>query len=466
MAPSSPRPPEPEAELVLSPWAMFSDGEHAERSRGVLSIIQLTTWLCSVAWGFLFRVLGHPVAANFCVFYSVFSFPSLYLLYQSKKDLRDPSLFHMVTWPFCILVVAVPLAIMFAFGGQLESGMIGLWASVGVQTTLVFDFRGTLWIPMAALYMISIVAAMGQVEVLDHLGYASLRCTPIAALFQEYYPVETPLEPTTRGIFMVLNSFATAGAIFFFSRLTILQMNQERLRSDELLDRLVPTHIAKELRRGTRPTELTEAHRNVTCFFSDIVGFTDYSSHTSPADVVGMLDHLYEAFDEITRRVDIFKVETIGDAYFAVAGVPKHLPPEEAAYRVCLFAFVVREYMHSCTTVLDNGIGIRIGLHSGDLVTGVLGTAKPRYCLIGDTVNTASRMESTGTANNIHVSSECAALLRPYFELERLDPLEVKGKGELVTFNVVRELSETNRPFELRGSAREIALTVERTQHH
>ncbi|CAB9517165.1 Receptor-type guanylate cyclase gcy [Seminavis robusta] len=183
-----------------------------------------------------------------------------------------------------------------------------------------------------------------------------------------------------------------------------------------------------------------------TIMFADLAGFTSWSSSRSPEDVFTLLETLYGAFDEIARRRRVFKVETIGDCYVAVAGVPK--PREDHAVVMCRFANDCLHKMQKLTKVLAEGslgsdtssLSFRVGLHSGPVTAGVLRGDKGRFQLFGDTMNTASRMESTGVKNKIQVSQEAADILvaKGYQKwlTPREDPVHAKGKGTLQTYFV------------------------------
>ncbi|CAB9517167.1 natriuretic peptide receptor 2 [Seminavis robusta] len=183
-----------------------------------------------------------------------------------------------------------------------------------------------------------------------------------------------------------------------------------------------------------------------TIMFADLAGFTAWSSSRSPEDVFTLLETLYGAFDEIAKRRRVFKVETIGDCYVAVAGVPK--PREDHAVVMCRFANDCLHKMQKLIKVLAEGslgsdtssLSFRVGLHSGPVTAGVLRGDKGRFQLFGDTMNTASRMESTGVKNKIQVSQDTADILvaKGYQKwlTPRKDPVQAKGKGTVQTYFV------------------------------
>ncbi|XP_064478005.1 guanylate cyclase 32E-like isoform X2 [Ornithodoros turicata] len=213
------------------------------------------------------------------------------------------------------------------------------------------------------------------------------------------------------------------------------QLMEEKKKTENLLLRMLPKSVAEQLKRGEQVE--AESFDCVTIYFSDIVGFTALSAVSSPLQVVDLLNDLYTCFDSIIGNYDVYKVETIGDAYMVVSGLPLRNGDRHAGHIASLALHLlsaIRNFEIRHRT--GERLKLRIGIHSGPCVAGVVGLKMPRYCLFGDTVNTASRMESTGEALKIHVSEACKNILDKlggYIVQERgLTP--VKGKGEMRTF--------------------------------
>ncbi|NXX23424.1 ANPRB protein, partial [Podargus strigoides] len=238
-------------------------------------------------------------------------------------------------------------------------------------------------------------------------------------------------------------------------------LKRERQLAEDLLHQMLPKSVAKQLRK--RQKVEAENYDQVTIFFSDIVGFTSIAASCTPLQVVEMLNNLYVCFDSRIDSYDVYKVETIGDAYMVVSGLPerngtKHAD-EIAKMSLDLVAAVgqvviphmptgrlqLRAGVHTGTSAL--GIALRFFhlcltgvslpcIFSGPCVAGVVGYKMPRYCLFGDTVNTASRMESTSLPQKIHISSATydALLTDDAYEIELRGEIEVKGKGKMKTY--------------------------------
>ena len=195
-----------------------------------------------------------------------------------------------------------------------------------------------------------------------------------------------------------------------------------------------------------RVSSLAQEHRGVTVLFTDVVGFTQMTSQSTPADIMLMLNNLFTMFDEWSDEHRIYKVETIGDAYMCAAGLSlmrsksrkrgassHEGSPALHAKRMLSFALDILEGIKEFTTPTGEPLRIRVGIHTGDCMSGVVGIKMPRFCLFGDTVNTASRMESNGVPGRVHASKAARDLL-PDEDWEATGGVEAKGKGVMETF--------------------------------
>ncbi|KAL7027528.1 hypothetical protein ACKWTF_005475 [Chironomus riparius] len=214
------------------------------------------------------------------------------------------------------------------------------------------------------------------------------------------------------------------------------QLKNEKNKSDRLLRQMLPSTVIRQLKQQRQV--IAESFESVTIFFSDIVGFTFISSNSSPMEVVSLLNQLYRLFDIRIQKYDVYKVETIGDAYMVVSGLPKKAPGHKHASEI---AFMSLDLITSVSSFYIphrpfEKLQIRVGVNSGPCVAGVVGTSMPRYCLFGDTINVASRMENRGEAMKIHVSATTKELLDHHggFMLEKRGSIEIKGKGDMETF--------------------------------
>ncbi|KAL6079511.1 hypothetical protein STEG23_038066, partial [Scotinomys teguina] len=214
------------------------------------------------------------------------------------------------------------------------------------------------------------------------------------------------------------------------------ELELERQKTERLLSQMLPPSVANALKMGT--TVEPEYFDQVTIYFSDIVGFTTISALSEPIEVVGFLNDLYTLFDAVLDSHDVYKVETIGDAYMVASGLPQRNGSRHAA-EIANMALDILSYAGNFRMrhAPDVPICVRAGFHSGPCVAGVVGLTMPRYCLFGDTVNTASRMESTGLPYRIHVSQSTVQILLGLDEGYTIDvrgQTELKGKGLVETY--------------------------------
>ncbi|KAL5004738.1 hypothetical protein ScPMuIL_018194 [Solemya velum] len=210
---------------------------------------------------------------------------------------------------------------------------------------------------------------------------------------------------------------------------------EEKRKTDKLLYSMLPPSVAEQLKSGRSVPP--EVYESVTIFFSDIVGFTALSSESTAIEVIDLLNDMYSSFDSIISRHDVYKIETIGDAYMAVSG----LPLQNDGLHVCEIANMALDLSEFMKTFRMRSkpnriLELRIGIHTGPCAAGVVGKTMPRYCLFGDTVNTASRMESNGEAMKIHISEQTFRRLSQFgvYHMSKRGLVEMKGKGLQTTY--------------------------------
>jgi class 3 adenylate cyclase len=212
----------------------------------------------------------------------------------------------------------------------------------------------------------------------------------------------------------------------------------EQERSEGLLLNILPAPIATRLKQ--HEDVIADGFAEVTVLFADLVDFTRRSQRSSPQQVVQVLDELFSAFDQLTRRQGLEKIKTIGDAYMVAGGLPD--PRSDHAQAVAEMALAIREEIARRSDPSGQPLQVRIGIDTGPVVAGVIGSDKFSYDLWGDTVNTASRMESTGVPGCIQVTDRAYRRLRDGYRFERRGPVQVKGKGKMVTYFLVERTND------------------------
>jgi adenylate cyclase len=213
----------------------------------------------------------------------------------------------------------------------------------------------------------------------------------------------------------------------------LAEIQAEREKSEHLLLNILPQSIAGRLKSGE--TMIADQFECATVLFADLVGFTPLSRTMEPLALVQLLNDIFSRFDELAAVLGLEKIKTIGDAYMVAAGVP--LPRPDHAPAAATLALRMNTALRSINAARGTGLRLRTGLHSGPLAAGIIGRHKFAYDLWGDTVNTASRMESSAPLDTIHLSSATAALLGDSFRLEPRGKIAVKGLGEMETWTLV-----------------------------
>lgn len=296
-------------------------------------------------------------------------------------------------------------------------------------------------------FSITIVAAYALLPL--RFVNALVICVPLTITYGIVVTARFPYPPIVAANWLLLANLAggAAGLLLEQSRREVFvygrMLAAERARSDALIANLLPAPIAERLRM--RPETIAEGFESATVLFADLVGFTPLAARLPPVRLVAVLDAIFTRFDELADRHGLEKIKTIGDAYMLVAGVPS--PRADHAAAAADMALAMRDVVAAHEPIDGTRLSLRIGLHSGPLVAGVIGKKRPFYDLWGDTVNVASRMESHGVADGIQVTQALYELLRDRYILEERGALPIKGKGELRTWLLTARKPRAETPI-------------------
>jgi guanylate cyclase len=303
-------------------------------------------------------------------------------------------------------------------GGFVASGAVGIWGILAPLGALVFNGAraGIRW--FAAFVTIFLVSGV--------IGELTARGHPLPAWF----------ESTMLALNVTVGGAVVFGLLVLFVRqreeaLAALRIEQDR--AENLLLNILPRSIADRLK--AEPATIADQIDEASILFADVVDFTTLSGRLQPAEVVGVLDHLFTYFDLLAEAYAVEKIKTIGDAYMVAAGIPT--PRADHARVMALMAIDMREAVRSQGAIGDLDLELRIGISSGPVVAGVIGRKRFLYDLWGDAVNMASRMESHGTPGQIQVTRATYELLKDEFELESRGTVAIKGKGDVETWYLV-----------------------------
>jgi class 3 adenylate cyclase len=208
------------------------------------------------------------------------------------------------------------------------------------------------------------------------------------------------------------------------------ELDREREKSEQLLLNMLPAAISERLKQEQK--RIADKYAEATVLFADLVGFTELSSSMLPSNIVGIIDDIFSRFDSIMEKHGLEKIKTIGDAYMAVGGVP--IENDHHAQSVIEAALEMRNAINDFNKETGESLDLRIGIHSGPLVAGVIGRKKMSYDIWGDTVNIASRMESHSENGKIQFSETTYHFIKGKFQIEKRGEINIKGKGMMKTY--------------------------------
>ena len=320
-----------------------------------------------------------------------------------------------------VLVVMVLL-----FPAVIEVSLGGL---AGASAAIVFAFLGPVFALLAlgprraTAWFVAFLVILIGVILLDPLVSSRIPAQP--------YPL--------RLVWYGANLAVPLGITFAMLRYTDIRRRQAEARSDELLTNAIPASIATRLRHGEE--RIAESYPQTTVLFADLAGFTPWARETDAARVVGFLDDLFTRFDELAEAAGVEKIKTIGDAYMAVAGAPE--PRTDHAAAAIDLARGMLTALADARERWGVALELRIGLASGPVVGGVIGQRRILFDLWGDTVNTASRMQSSGVPGRIAVAQSTHDLVRDTVAFEEREPVMMKGLGPMTTYLVADHAAGT-----------------------
>ena len=381
---------------ALAAIGTLPDDEEDERVRKAsLVLTALLVAAMAIVWVATYASLGLYLSAAIPLTYQVVTVASLVALARSAR-------FGAFLASQLALLLILPMVLQWSLGGFVASSGVMLWALLSPLVALVLSPRPTPWF----LAYMGLTVVSGAIDSL---------LTPAVV-------------PTALNIlFFVLNLGGVSIVVYSLLRYFIRGLAVERGKSEKLLLNVLPRSIARRLKGGERP--LADHFAEAAVLFADLVDFTPMAEQLSPEEVVEFLDDLFSTFDAIADRRGLEKIKTVGDAYVVVGGVPE--PAPGAVMAVAEMAVEMLDVVASRRAPTGASIQLRIGIDIGPVVAGVIGQQKFTYDLWGDTVNTASRMESHGIPGRIQVTPRAYERLQSMYRFEMRDPLEIKGKGQL-----------------------------------
>ena len=405
----------------LSDLGARPEQPHDERLRhGTLTFASLLIALLSCVWVVTYALYGHPVSAAIPALYQLLTVAGLVVLARTRR-------FSVFRTTQLVAFLLLPALLQASLGGFVASSAMILW---GIFT------------PLVALALLGVQRSIGWLLAF----FAELVLLALLDPRLAQNPAALP-----RGFvitFFVLNVVGVTLSAFVMLGYFVEQrerahhaLEAERERSERLLLNVLPAPIAERLKAGAGV--IAEHYDSVSVLFADLVGFTERSAIMAADELVALLDEIFSAFDRIADAENVEKIKTIGDAYMVAGGLPE--PRADHLQAVARTALAMRDEIAAVAERPGHGwLAVRIGIAEGPAVAGVIGRRKFIYDLWGDTVNTASRMESHGLPGQIQVTERVAAALGPAFALRPRGTIDVKGKGPMATYLLDRGSSQAS----------------------
>ena len=384
-----------------------ADDPDLREKKGLLVLLAVLILPVSLVWGTSYLLFGTRVGVLPFVYLAI-SVGSLVVFSRTRRF--GP----LLTIQLLDVLLMTTLGQMVS-GGFVPSGAVGMWGMLAPLGALVF-----LEVRPAVGWFVGFVAAFVVAGVVGDLAFTDV---DVPAWFTETM-LALNVIGTSAVAFTVLASFAAQ------RNAALTALRAEQARSEALLTNVLPSSIAQRLKVATG--SIADHVGSASIVFADIVDFTPFAEGLSAAEVVGTLDKLFSHFDALVEHHGLEKIKTIGDCYMAAAGVPD--PCDDHASRAARLALDMRAAVATSTIAGEGGLVLRIGINSGPVTAGVIGTKRFLYDLWGDTVNTASRMESNGTPGEIQVTRATYELLKDAFVCRRRGTVPIKGKGEMETW--------------------------------
>ena len=366
-------------------------------------------------WGIAYILLSESIAGMIPLSYAIVSSISV-IHFRLTRRYQLFRTFQLA------LILLLPFLLMVALGGFINSSAVILWSFICPLGALLFSEhrQSPRWL----------------------LAYLALLI--VSALLQPYVRLTNHLTQDAVVIFFVLNIGAVSSIAFVLLHYFVGQKDQayrllrlEQDLSESLLLNVLPREIAARLKGGEQT--IADHHPSVSILFADLVGFTPLTNVLSPNEMVELLNDIYSHFDTLIEKHGVEKIRTIGDNYMVAAGLP--LSREDHAQVLAQLALEMNAYITSQAPVGGRRLAFRMGINSGPVIAGVIGQKKFAYDVWGDTVNTASRMESQGAPGAIQITRATYELIKDEFHCESHGPIDVKGKGEMETWFLVSPIT-------------------------
>jgi len=412
------------AEIGASP----ADSEELRLRKTVLVLSSTLIACLALVWVATFAVLGLWVPAAIPFSYQLASAAGVYVFARTRRY----RLFRRSQLWTCLLL---PFVLQWSLGGFRNSSAVCLWGFTSPLGALLF--LGT---REAIPWLVAFVGLVGVSGAID----------PAVATAAPHIPGGVVVT------FFALNVAGVTTTAYVLLQYFVRERDREQARSERLLLNVLPSPVAARLKH--EEGVIADACGDVTVLFADIVGFTPLSERLAAEDLVAALDLVFAAWDQLAARHGVEKIKTIGDAYMVAGGIP--LAREDHVEAIADMALAMGPALARVAIQTGLPLQVRIGIDTGPVVAGVIGRAKFIYDLWGDTVNTASRMESHALPGTINVTPRTYDRLRERYELRPRGTIEIKGKGRMNPYLLIGRYDEQQKSTSGGWARREVGCAA------
>lgn len=377
-----------------------ADSDDVRSEKNSIFLVAAACSFFGLVWAATYyAIFGASLTAALPLIFSLIVGPALAVSHVARNH-------HITIYAQIICIIYVTTFIQWSIGDVFDSGFVMAWAFLGPLIALMFFTirQAMVW---EGLFLLNII---------------------ISVIFNDFFVAHG--QTVTQGerlVFFAMNLGIASMVVFGFAAYFVRSALAEKQKADRLLRNILPEKIARTLK--SRDGVIAEEFESVSVLFADIVDYTTFSSDKKPSEVVSRLNDIFQQFDELADRHGLEKIKTIGDAYMVVGGLPERKDRHENA--IANMALEMMEVVQRSRRSDGEPFSLRIGIHSGPVVAGVIGMRKFAYDLWGDAVNLASRLESSGIPGRIQVSDEFYKRLKSDFAFEKRGPVKLKGKGAI-----------------------------------
>ncbi|HSI38408.1 MAG TPA: adenylate/guanylate cyclase domain-containing protein [Methylotenera sp.] len=402
---------EPLSILTREFWGRFANPTPAALGKTILSLLVIAESIVCIFWILTLSSLGdgYTVMAAVPYVYLIVSYVSLFIFYRYQH-------FEYFTFTQLVMLLVMPFFMQWAIGGFAASSGVAIWAILS---------------PVGALMILGTRQSTPWFLLFIGLAFVSWK-------LNHYFAGNAlPIPNDVKNAFFLMNITGTAAILYGVLRYfqgqkerVMVSLEIEQARSEKLLLNILPVAIAERLKMNDM--RIADHYDSVTVLFADLINFTQISAKMPPTQLIDLLSQVFLRFDQLAEKYQVEKIKTIGDEYMVISGAP--VICDDHAHRIAEMALEMQLALKDVAIQTGINLGMRIGINSGPVVAGVIGSAKFSYDLWGDTVNMASRMEDTCPPDSIQVTQETKKILQYRYNFSVREGVEVKGKGTVKTF--------------------------------